>query len=103
MRQFAAEESVMRAFLNTGWIDAYRYLHPATDELKHDHSFRRRNRQVVRLSRFDHVLMSGLRPTEALYDLGTLEANLSDHAALIIDFAGPESGYTDGARRGAMQ
>ncbi|MCC5822343.1 MAG: endonuclease/exonuclease/phosphatase family protein [Phycisphaerales bacterium] len=87
-RQLAAETSVMVNLREHGWFDAYRAIHPATDGLGPDHSFRQRRHGKVWLKRFDHVFASGpLAAKSAQYDLEALDLGLSDHAGLVVDFA----------------
>jgi exonuclease III len=75
-----AERALVR---DLGWVDAYRALH----------GYGSRSASWTFAGdrggwRLDHVLLDGLRPVAAEYAHEWRRAGLSDHSALVVDFAG---------------
>ncbi|HET6548437.1 MAG TPA: endonuclease/exonuclease/phosphatase family protein [Solirubrobacter sp.] len=74
-----AERALVR---DLGWVDAFRALHgygsrEASWTFAHDRGG----------WRLDHVLLDGLEPVGAAYAHDWRRAGLSDHSALVVDFA----------------
>jgi exonuclease III len=83
-RQRAAELAVLRGLSAWGLTDVYRALHgPAATARSYSHLVSGRFPR-----RFDHVFASiqTLRPRQCAYLLDWLQAGLSDHAPIMVDF-----------------
>ena len=78
----SAERALVHDLRERGWVDAFRALH-GYGEREASWTFAR-DRGGWRL---DHVLAYGLTPTAAAYAHDWRRAGLSDHSALIADFA----------------
>jgi exodeoxyribonuclease III len=77
-----AERALVYGLRQNGWVDAFRELHgygtrDASWTFKDDRGG----------WRLDHVLATGLTPTAAAYAHDWRRAGLSDHSALVVDFA----------------
>jgi exonuclease III len=77
-----AERALVRTLRDAGWVDAFRALHGYGDRSA-SWTFAR-DRGGWRL---DHVLAQGLRPLASEYAHEWRRTGLSDHSALVVDFA----------------
>jgi exodeoxyribonuclease III len=77
-----AERALVHGLRERGWVDAFRELHGYENR---EASWRfAGDRGGWRL---DHLLATGLTPTAAAYAHDWRRAGLSDHSALVVDFA----------------
>lgn len=77
-----AERSLVHGLRELGWVDAFRALH-GYGEREASWTFPE-DRGGWRL---DHVLMDGLRPVASAYAHDWRRSGLSDHSALVVDYA----------------
>jgi exodeoxyribonuclease III len=78
-----AERALVQGLRERGWVDAFRALHgygarDASWTFPQDRGG----------WRLDHVFVEGLRPISSAYAHDWRRAGLSDHSALVVDFAG---------------
>jgi len=77
-----AERALVHGLRQLGWVDAFRALH-GYGERQASWTFPEDSGGW----RLDHVLVDGLRPVASAYAHDWRRAGLSDHSALVVDFA----------------